>query len=215
MSKKYISQTKKQSEETIKILIDTYKDAKCGLDYTSPFYLVVALILAAQCTDKRVNEITPLFFKRFPTIEDVKNASIEDVINIIRPCGFYKNKAHSIIESARIVCDEFNGKVPNTMKDLTKLCGIGRKSANIILQECFGKIEGIAVDTHVTRISRKIGFSNGKTQIQIENELLKRFDKKYWGKINHVLVLHGRAICIANRPKCDECPISNLCKKND
>lgn len=215
MSKKYISQTKKQSEETIKILIDTYKDAKCGLDYTSPFYLVVALILAAQCTDKRVNEITPLFFKRFPTIEGVKNASIEDVINIIRPCGFYKNKAHSIIESARIVCDEFNGKVPNTMEDLTKLCGIGRKSANIILQECFGKIEGIAVDTHVTRISRKIGFSNGKTQIQIENELLKRFDKKYWGKINHVLVLHGRAICIANRPKCDECPISNLCKKND
>lgn len=215
MSKKYISQTKKQSEETIKILIDTYKDAKCGLDYTSPFYLVVALILAAQCTDKRVNEITPLFFKRFPTIEDVKNASIEDVINIIRPCGFYKNKAHSIIESARIVCDEFNGKVPNTMEDLTKLCGIGRKSANIILQECFGKIEGIAVDTHVTRISRKIGFSNGKTQIQIENELLKLFDKKYWGKINHVLVLHGRAICIANRPKCDECPISNLCKKND
>ena len=215
MSKKYISQTKKQSEETIKILIDTYKDAKCGLDYTSPFYLVVALILAAQCTDKRVNEITPLFFKRFPTIEDVKNASIEDVINIIRPCGFYKNKAHSIIESARIVCDEFNSKVPNTMEDLTKLCGIGRKSANIILQECFGKIEGIAVDTHVTRISRKIGFSNGKTQIQIENELLKRFDKKYWGKINHVLVLHGRAICIANRPKCDECPISNLCKKND
>lgn len=215
MSKKYISQTKKQSEETIKILIDTYKDAKCGLDYTSPFYLVVALILAAQCTDKRVNEITPLFFKRFPTIEDVKNASIEDVLNIIRPCGFYKNKAHSIIESARIVCDEFNGKVPNTMEDLTKLCGIGRKSANIILQECFGKIEGIAVDTHVTRISRKIGFSNGKTQIQIENELLKRFDKKYWGKINHVLVLHGRAICIANRPKCDECPISNLCKKND
>lgn len=215
MSKKYISQTKKQSEETIKILIDTYKDAKCGLDYTSPFYLVVALILAAQCTDKRVNEITPLFFKRFPTIEDVKNASIEDVINIIRPCGFYKNKAHSIIESARIVCDEFNGKVPNTMEDLTKLCGIGRKSANIILQECFGKIEGIAVDTHVTRISRKIGFSNSKTQIQIENELLKRFDKKYWGKINHVLVLHGRAICIANRPKCDECPISNLCKKND
>lgn len=215
MSKKYISQTKKQSEETIKILIDTYKDAKCGLDYTSPFYLVVALILAAQCTDKRVNEITPLFFKRFPTIEDVKNASIEDVINIIRPCGFYKNKAHSIIESARIVCDEFNGKVPNTMEDLTKLCGIGRKSVNIILQECFGKIEGIAVDTHVTRISRKIGFSNGKSQIQIENELLKRFDKKYWGKINHVLVLHGRAICIANRPKCDECPISNLCKKND
>ena len=192
-----------------------FPDAKCELNYNRDYELLIATVLSAQCTDKRVNEITPLFFKRFPTIEDVKNASIEDVINIIRPCGFYKNKAHSIIESARIVCDEFNGKVPNTMEDLTKLCGIGRKSANIILQECFGKIKGIAVDTHVTRISRKIGFSNGKTQIQIENELLKRFDKKYWGKINHVLVLHGRAICIANRPKCDECPISNLCKKND
>ena len=215
MSKKYRSQTKKQSEEIIKILIDTYKDAKCGLDYTSPFYLVVALILAAQCTDKRVNEITPLFFKRFPTIEDVKNASMQDVIEIIRPCGFYKNKAHSIIESSRIICDEFDGQVPDTMKNLTKLCGIGRKSANIILQECFKKTVGIAVDTHVTRISRKIGFSNGKSQLQIENELLKRFDKKYWEKINHVLVLHGRSTCIANRPKCDECPISNLCKKND
>lgn len=215
MIKKYKKQTKKQSEEIVKILIDEYKDAKCGLDYTTPFSLVVALILAAQCTDKRVNEITPIFFKKYKTIEDVKNASFDEVVDIIRPCGFHKNKAHSIIESARIVCDDFNGIVPNTMKDLTKLCGIGRKSANIILQECFGKIEGIAVDTHVTRIVRKIGFSNGKTQFEIESELLKLFDKKYWGKINHMMVLHGRAICIANRPQCDKCPVSHLCKKND
>lgn len=215
MSKKYLKQTKKQSEEIINILIDTYKDAKCGLDYTTPFSLVVALILAAQCTDKRVNEITPIFFKKYKSIEEVKNADINDVIDIVKPCGFYKNKAHSIIESAKIVCNSFNGIVPDTMEDLTKLCGIGRKSANIILQECFGKIEGIAVDTHVTRISRKIGFSNGNSQYEIEKELLKRFNKKYWGKINHVLVLHGRAICIANRPKCNECPINTLCKKND
>lgn len=215
MSKKYLKQTKKQSEEIINILIDTYKDAKCGLDYTTPFSLVVALILAAQCTDKRVNEITPIFFKKYKSIEEVKNADINDVIDIVKPCGFYKNKAHSIIGSAKIVCNSFNGIVPDTMEDLTKLCGIGRKSANIILQECFGKIEGIAVDTHVTRISRKIGFSNGNSQYEIEKELLKRFNKKYWGKINHVLVLHGRAICIANRPKCNECPINTLCKKND
>ncbi|MGN1013421.1 MAG: endonuclease III [Clostridia bacterium] len=215
MSKKYLKQTKKQSEEIINILIDTYKDAKCGLDYTTPFSLVVALILAAQCTDKRVNEITPIFFEKYKSIEEVKNADINDVIDIVKPCGFYKNKAHSIIESAKIVCNSFNGIVPDTMEDLTKLYGIGRKSANIILQECFGKIEGIAVDTHVTRISRKIGFSNGNSQYEIEKELLKRFNKKYWGKINHVLVLHGRAICIANRPKCNECPINSLCKKND
>ena len=215
MSKKYLKQTKKQSEEIINILIDTYKDAKCGLDYTTPFSLVVALILAAQCTDKRVNEITPIFFKKYKSIEEVQNADPNDVIDIVKPCGFYKNKAHSIIESAKIVCNSLNGIVPDTMEDLTKLCGIGRKSANIILQECFGKIEGIAVDTHVTRISRKIGFSNGNSQYEIEKELLKRFNKKYWGKINHVLVLHGRAICIANRPKCNECPINTLCKKND
>ena len=204
MSKKYKKQTKKQSEKIINILINEYKEAKCGLDYTTPFSLVVALILAAQCTDKRVNEITPIFFSKFKTIEDVKNANIDDVINIIRPCGFFKNKAHAIIESAKIICNDFNGIVPDTMEDLTKLYGIGRKSANIILQECFGKVVGIAVDTHVTRISRKI-----------ENELLKLFDKKYWEKINHVLVIHGRAICIANHPKCDICPINNLCNKND
>lgn len=215
MSKKYIRQTKKQSEETINILINTYKDAKCGLNYTTPFSLVVALILAAQCTDKRVNEVTKIFFDKYPTIEKIKNANLEDVMDIVRPCGFTKNKSHAIIESARIVYDEFDSVVPNTMEELTKLCGIGRKSANIILQECFGKIVGIAVDTHVTRISRKIGFSNGTSQLYIENDLLKRFDKKYWKKINHVLVLHGRAICIANRPKCDECPVNNLCKKND
>ncbi|MBQ8380042.1 MAG: endonuclease III [Clostridia bacterium] len=215
MIKKYKKQTKKQSEEIVKILIEEYKDAKCGLDYTTPFSLVVALILAAQCTDKRVNEITPIFFEKYKTIEEVKNASIDEVIDIIKPCGFYSNKAKSIIGSAKIVCDNFNGIVPNTMKELTTLTGIGRKSANIILQECFGKIEGIAVDTHVTRIVRKIGFSNGKTQFEIESELLKLFDKKYWGKINHMMVLHGRAICIANRPQCDKCPVSHLCKKND
>lgn len=215
MIKKYKKQTKKQSEEIVKILIEEYKDAKCGLDYTTPFSLVVALILAAQCTDKRVNEITPIFFEKYKTIEEVKNASIDEVIDIIKPCGFYSNKAKSIIGSAKIVCDNFNGIVPNTMKELTTLTGIGRKSANIILQECFDKIEGIAVDTHVTRIVRKIGFSNGKTQFEIESELLKLFDKKYWGKINHMMVLHGRAICIANRPQCDKCPVSHLCKKND
>ncbi len=215
MSKKYIRQTKKQSEETINILIDTYKDAKCGLDYTTPFSLVVGLILAAQCTDKRVNDTTPILFNKYPTIEDIKNAKLEDVMAIVKPCGLTKSKARSIIESARIVCEDFNGIVPNTMDELTKLCGIGRKSANIILQECFGKVEGIAVDTHVTRIARKIGFSNGANPIEIEKDLLKRFDKKYWKKINHVLVLHGRALCIANRPKCDDCPINNICKKND
>lgn len=215
MSKKYCSQNRKEIEETVKILSNTYTNVKCGLDFTTPFSLVVALILAAQCTDKRVNETTPIFFKKYPTIESVKNTNIDDVIDIIKPCGLYKNKSKSIIESAKIICNEFNGIVPNTMENLTKLCGIGRKSANIILQECFNITEGIAVDTHVTRLSRKIGFSNGKDAIEIEKDLMKKIPKKYWKDINMILVTHGRNVCIANRPKCDSCSISTLCKKND
>ena len=215
MSKKYTRQTKKTSEEIVKILIDTYKDQEVGLKFSNPFELVVALILAAQCTDKRVNEVTPILFSKYPTIESIKNADINDIKDIIKPCGFYNNKAHSIKESARIVIDEFNGKVPCDINEVQKLCSIGRKSANIIMLEGFGICEGIAVDTHVTRIARKIGFSNGKNPVEIENHLLKLLDKKYWPDLNHVLVLHGRAICIANRPQCDTCPINKICKKND
>ncbi len=215
MNKRYRKQTKKQSEEIILKLIEEYGTPECGLYYTTPFSLVVGLILAAQCTDERVNKTTPILFKKYKTIEDIKNANMEDVINIIKPCGFYVNKAKSIIESARIVIDDFNGQVPNTMKDLTKLRGIGRKSANIILQECFGIIDGIAVDTHVTRLTKKIGFSNGKDPIEIENDLMKLINKKYWDKLNMLLVTHGRKICIANRPNCDNCIICSICKKND
>lgn len=215
MSKKYTKQTKKQSEEIVKILIKEYEGQEVGLHFSTPFELVVSLILAAQCTDKRVNEVTPILFSKYPTIESIKNANIDDIKAIIKPCGFYNNKAHSIKESARIIIDDFNGIVPNDINELQKLCGIGRKSANIVMLEGFGICEGIAVDTHVTRIARKIGLSNGKNPIEIENQLLKLIDKKYWPDLNHVLVLHGRAICIANRPQCNNCPIKNLCKKND
>ena len=215
MSKKYKQKNKKDAEEIIKILIKYYDDAKCGLDFESPFYLVVALILAAQCTDKRVNQITPVLFKRYSTIKEIAEANLNEVSNIVKTCGFYRNKAFSIIESAKIICDKFNGIVPDTMEELTTLRGIGRKSANIILQECFDKTQGIAVDTHVTRISRKIGFSNANSQDKIEKELTTLFDKKYWKSINHSLVWHGREMCIARRPRCDECPITNICNKND
>ena len=212
MSKKYVKQTKKQSEEIINILIDTYKDAKCGLDYTTPFSLVVALILAAQCTDKRVNEVTPILFNKYPSIESIKNADITDIMNIVRPCGFTKGKSNSIVQSAKIVCDEFNGAVPDTMEDLTKLSGIGRKSANIILQECFGKVEGIAVDTHALRISNRLGLSKENDPSKVEQDLLKKIPKKYWVLVNHLLVYHGREICDARKPKCDICPVSAYCK---
>lgn len=215
MNKKYKRQTKKQAEEIVKVLIDEYNGQEVGLHFETPFQLAVALILAAQCTDERVNKTTPILFKKYPTIESLKNAKLEDIKKIVKPCGFYNNKAISIKETARIAMDEFGGELPRDINELQKLRGIGRKSANIIMLEGFGQCEGIAVDTHVTRISRKIGLSNGKNPIEIEKDLLKLLDKKYWVDLNHVLVLHGREKCIANRPQCDECPISNLCKKND
>lgn len=214
-TKKYIKIIKKDAKEVIDILMNSYPDAKCSLNYTTPLSLTVSLILAAQCTDERVNKISPLLFKKFPSVYDIANANVQDISNIIKPCGFYKTKANNIKKMANTVITIFDGNIPNTMDDLIKLNGIGRKSANIILQECFNKTVGIAVDTHVTRISRKIGFSNGKTQEEIEKDLMKKFDKKYWNKINHVLVYHGRQICIARRPKCDICMIKEKCKRND
>lgn len=207
--------TKKDMIEAINILDEEFKDAKCGLDYTTPLSLTISLILAAQCTDARVNIICPILLQKYPTSKELANTELSNIEEIIRPCGFYKNKAKSIKECCIKIENEYNGIVPETMEELTKLPGIGRKSANIILQECFNKVEGIAVDTHVTRITRKMGISNGNSQEQIEKELTSKIPKKYWSKVNHILVNHGRKYCIARRPQCDICPISNLCKKND
>ena len=213
-AKTYKSMNKIKAEDTIHILASYYPDASCSLDFNTPFELVVALILAAQCTDERVNKITPLLFSKYKDVYEISKANYEDIEAIVKPCGFYKNKAKSIVDSANIIVSNFYGKVPSTMKELCTLKGIGRKSSNIVLQECFSKVEGIAVDTHVTRISRKIGFSNGKSQNEIEKELMKKFDKKYWSTINHILVYHGRKICVAGHPKCDICPIKDICNKN-
>lgn len=215
LENEYIKINKNDMLEVIQILENEYKDAKCGLDYTTPLSLVIALILAAQCTDARVNIICPILLKKYPDVYSLAKADIKDIQEIIHPCGFYRNKAKSIKNCCEKIISDFNGIVPNTMQELTTLSGIGRKSANIILQECFDITEGIAVDTHVTRITRKIGISNEKIQENIEKDLMKKIPKKYWNKINHILVSHGRKYCIARKPNCDECPISSLCKKND
>ena len=212
---KFKKMNKKDMIEAINILDKEFKDAKCGLDYTTPLSLTIALILAAQCTDARVNIICPILLQKYPTSNALSEAKLSDIEEIIRPCGFYKNKAKSIKECSKKIENKFNGIVPDTMDELTELPGIGRKSANIILQECFNKVEGIAVDTHVTRITRKMGLSNGNTQEQIEKELTSKIPKEYWSKVNHILVNHGRKYCIARRPQCDICPISNLCQKNN
>lgn len=212
---KYILKDKKEAIEMLKVLELEYPDAVCSLNYSTPIQLTVALILAAQCTDERVNKVVPILFNKFPDVYSLAEATLGDIIQIIRSCGFYQNKATSISETSKTIVNNFNGIVPDNLEDLTTLKGIGRKSANIILQECFQKTVGIAVDTHVTRICRKMGFSNANNQDKIEQELMKKLDKKYWNKINHILVFHGRAICIARRPLCNICPINDICPKND
>lgn len=202
---------KKNVEKIIQILKETYPDAKCSLDFSTPFELAVAVALSAQCTDERVNKTTPELFKRCKTIEDYANIDINELEKIIHPCGFYKNKAKNIKLCATQVLNNFNGELPHTMDELTTLAGIGRKSANVILLEAFGIANGIAVDTHAKRISNLIGLSNEKDPKKIEQDLLKIIPKTYLKDVNHLFIWHGRNICIARKPKCDICPIKKYC----
>ena len=193
-------------------LREAYPDATCSLDFTTPFELVVAVMLSAQCTDERVNKTTPALFKRCKTIEDFVNIPINELEEIIHPCGFYKNKAKNIKLCAKQVLENFNGVVPQTMDELLTLAGVGRKSANVILLEVFGIAQGIAVDTHAKRISNLMGLSSNKEPETIEQDLVKIFPKDLLKDINHLFVWHGRNTCIARKPKCDICPVNIYCK---
>ena len=195
----------------INILKDTYPDAQCSLDFKTPFQMVVAVMLSAQCTDERVNKTTPALFDRCKTIEDFANIDINELEDIIHPCGFYKNKAKNIKLCAKQVLENFGGIVPNNMKDLMSLAGVGRKSANVVMLEVFNDAQGIAVDTHAKRISNLIGFSNEKEPEKIEQDLIRLIPKEYWKDVNHLLIWHGRNICVARSPKCDICPVSGYC----
>ena len=202
---------KKNAKELIECLKKAYPDATCSLDFTTPFEIVVAVMLSAQCTDERVNKTTPALFKECKTIEDFANIDIKKLEKIIHPCGFYKNKAKNIKLCAKQVLELHNGQVPNTMEELTSLAGVGRKSANVILLEVFGIAEGIAVDTHAKRISNLTGLSKEKTPEKIEQDLIKIIPKSYLKVANHLLVYHGRNTCVARNPKCEKCCIKHLC----
>lgn len=205
---------KKESIEIIEILKKTYPDATCSLNFSTPFELVVAVMLSAQCTDDRVNLTTPQLFKRCPTLSDYINIDISELEDLIHSCGFYKNKAKNIKLCAKQVLENFNGEVPHTMDELLTLAGVGRKSANVILLEVFGIATGIAVDTHAKRISRRIGLSENTTPEKIEIDLLKIFPQEYLKDINHLFIWHGRNICSSRSPKCNSCPIYSYCAKN-
>ncbi len=203
---------KKQAIELIENLKKAYPDATCSLDFKTPFELVVAVMLSAQCTDERVNQTTPTLFKRCKSIQDFAEIDISELENLIHPCGFYKNKAKNIKLCAKQVLEKFNGNVPNTMEELTSLAGIGRKSANVIMLDVFGIAEGIAVDTHAKRISNLTGLSKETQPEKIEQDLIKIFPKEYLKDINHLFVWHGRNTCIARKPQCSKCVINHLCK---
>lgn len=206
--------TKNETIKMVEILKQTYPDATCSLDFTTPFELVVAVMLSAQCTDERVNKTTPALFKRCKTIQDFADIDLKELEDLIHPCGFYKNKAKNIKLCAKQVLENFNGEVPQTMDELLTLAGVGRKSANVILLEVFGLASGIAVDTHAKRISNKIGLSSQKDPEKIEQDLLKKFPKEYLKDINHLFVWHGRNTCTARNPKCEICTVKEFCNYN-
>ena len=198
----------------IELLIKEYPDAKCSLDFKTPFQMLVAVMLSAQCTDERVNQTTPYIFAKYNTPADFANANIEELEKLVYPCGFYKTKTKNLIACGKIIVEKFNGEVPQSMEELTSLPGIGRKCANVIMLNAFSNPVGIAVDTHAKRISNRIGLSYNSDPLKIEQDLLLQFDKKYLSDINHLFVYHGRKICTSRKPKCNICPIYDLCEKN-
>lgn len=197
--------------EAIRRLEATYPDAKCSLDYRNPYELLVATILSAQCTDVRVNIVTPDLFARFPNAAALADAEPEDVENRIKSTGFFRNKTKSLLGMARAVVDRHRGEIPRTMDELTHLPGVGRKTANVVLGNAFGQSEGIVVDTHVTRVAFRLGLTRETDAVKIEQDLVKMVPREKWTLFSHLLIFHGRAICVARRPLCESCPLWDLC----
>jgi endonuclease-3 len=188
-----------------------YPDAKCELDYRSPFELAVATVLSAQCTDKRVNMVTPVLFAKYPDAAALAAARLPDVESIVRSTGFFRSKARSITGLARAVVEQHGGRLPESMDALVVLPGIGRKTANVILGNAFGRNEGVVVDTHIGRLSRRLGFSRHDDPVKVERDLMALFPKRSWTLLAHLLIWHGRRTCAARAPKCDGCRLADLC----
>jgi len=203
--------SKKDAIKIVEILKEYYPDAKCSLDFKTPFELLVATILSAQCTDERVNKTTPSIFSKYSTPQDFADIDLDELENLIHPCGFYKNKAKNIKACAQKILDDFNGEVPKNAEYLLALPGVGRKTANVVMLEAFGIAQGIAVDTHAKRISNLMGLSKETDTLKIEQDLLNLFPQEHLKDINHLFMWHGRNICIARNPKCNTCPIKQYC----
>lgn len=188
-----------------------HPDATCELQYGTPFELAVATILSAQCTDKRVNLVTPVLFKRWPNAAALAKAPLAEIEEVVHSTGFYRNKAKSLSGLARAVVKEHGGKIPASMEVLVRLPGIGRKTANVILGNAFGISEGITVDTHVIRVSGRLGLSKARDAVKVERALMPLFPRESWTILSHLMIFHGRRICDARRPKCSVCSLADIC----
>ena len=193
-----------------RILTKEYPDARCELDFNSPLELLVATVLSAQCTDVRVNAVTPVLFKRFPTLETLAAAKLSEVEEIIYSTGFFRSKAKNIKELANRILNDFGGEVPNDLAQLVTLPGVGRKTANVVLGNAFG-IPGLTVDTHFGRLSRRFGWSTATDPVKVENDVAKLIPEKEWTLLSHKLIWHGRRICHSRKPECGICPLTKLC----
>lgn len=203
--------TKKEATEVIEILKEEYPDVRCELNHNSPFELLIATILSAQCTDVRVNMVTDKLFKKYNTPLDFVNLGAQGIEPLIKSCGFYKNKAKNIYLASKELIEKYNSEVPKTIEELMTLNGVGRKTANVVASNCFG-VAAIAVDTHVFRLSNRIGFVDESDVLKTEMALQKKIPKSLWTLSHHLLIFHGRRVCSARNPNCSSCNISNYCR---
>lgn len=202
---------KPRTKEIVDILKETYPDAKCELNYNTPFQLLVATILSAQTTDKKVNEVTKTLFKDYPNLDAFLKITNDELEKKIKQIGLYRNKSKNLILMFRQLKEKFNGEVPQTMEGIMSLAGAGRKTANVVLSNAFG-VPSIAVDTHVFRVSNRLGIANSENVLEVEKQLQEELPKEEWTLMHHLLIFHGRRCCIARNPKCGQCPLTHLCK---
>lgn len=210
-----LSQRKAHVRRILKKLSPLYAADPIEIDYGTPFQLIVAVILSAQCTDRRVNLVTGTFFDRLREPEDFLREGEEKLRQIIRPTGFFRNKAKNIIGAARMILSEYGDEVPESMAKLVRIPGFGRKTANVVQQELYGKNEGVCVDTHVLRLSRRLGLTEHSMPQKVERDLMASTPQKNWHEISHFLVLHGRRVCQARSPKCRDCVLNRICPSAD
>lgn len=206
-------QTLDRGQRIYRRLEEEFPQAKCALLHDNPFELLIATILSAQCTDERVNMTTPALFKKYPTPRKMASAKQDDIEKLIRSCGFYRNKAKSIRGAAMAIVEDHGGKVPDTMDELLKLPGVARKTANVVLGNAFGINVGMVVDTHIKRLSYRMGLTDHTDPVKVERDLMQLFPAEQWTMLSHLLIWHGRRTCSARKPDCDHCPVADDCPK--